>query len=114
MLDPLILVSMMFAGAALGLGGFALGQSVERRRWLGWISPRPSAPKADADIVYSVRCGNERATLSLFAGDVAFTGGYRGPADTGRPSVPPSGGGGGSSLRPPGFAARRKGEGRDA
>lgn len=41
MADLLIAISMMFAGAALALGGFALGQSVERRRWLEWVRPKP-------------------------------------------------------------------------
>lgn len=40
MADLLIAISMMFAGAALALGGFALGQSVERRRWLQWTRPK--------------------------------------------------------------------------
>ena len=40
MADLLMALSMMFAGAALALGGFALGQSVERRRWLEWTRPR--------------------------------------------------------------------------
>lgn len=40
MADLLMALSLMFAGAALALGGFALGQSVERRRWLEWTRPR--------------------------------------------------------------------------
>lgn len=40
MADLLILISLMFAGAALALAGFAIGQLAERRRWMAWVKPR--------------------------------------------------------------------------
>ena len=86
MADLLIALSLMFAGAALALGGFALGQSVERRRWLEWTRPKSAA-------------GNSGRL------EARITGGYRGPAGNGKPLVPPTGG---SSVR------RSREERRDA
>lgn len=34
-------ISLMFAGAGLALSGFAIGQLVERSRWMAWIRPKP-------------------------------------------------------------------------
>lgn len=84
MADLLIAISLMFAGAALALGGFALGQSVERRRWLEWTRPKSAA-------------GNSGRL------EARITGGYRGPAGNGKPLVPPSGG---SAVRKPAGEAR--------
>lgn len=86
MADVMIPISLMFAGAALALGGFAIGQSVERRRWLEWTRPKS-------------------AHVKPVRRDVRITGGYRGPPCNGKPLVPPSGG---SSVRKP------RVEGRDA
>lgn len=59
MADLLIALSLMFAGAALALGGFALGQSVERRRWLEWTRPKRVAASvtysADGAVTYRER-----------------------------------------------------------
>ena len=38
--EALIFATGLFGGAALALGGFALGQLAERRRWMEWIAPR--------------------------------------------------------------------------
>lgn len=49
-------ISLMFAGAGLALSGFALGQLVERRRWMAWITPKRAAASvtyaADGAVTY--------------------------------------------------------------
>lgn len=52
--EALIFATGLFGGAALALGGFALGQLAERRRWMAWISPKAASVtyRADGAVTY--------------------------------------------------------------
>lgn len=87
-------ISLMFTGAGLALSGFAIGQLVERRRWMAWV--RPKKPRARFKI--QEQLGASRI-VTLRGCKVRVTGGYSGPPDDPmKPLVPPIGG---SGLRRP-------------
>lgn len=103
MADLLILISLMFAGAALALSGFALGQSVERRRWMAWVRPK----KRKEPSVFGGWVGGRFKWRDDFWWDEAagawLSGGHRGPKRATESPVPPTGG---SSISKPSMGAR--------